>query len=429
MKKRVLIIIYTTIGRQLNARSLRALKISEYLSDKYEVTLAVDSILEETYVKNVNIIKNNLRSLIKEIINVDIIMSYEYKPLIMLLMKILNKVVITDFYGVPAIELLARYKYTNEGMCKSAACKIEGIIFKQQIKYSDYYLVHEENVKMFISGALCYSGRITPGLYKKDAEMNKMIKIVQFGIDRNKCLNIRRDIEEGNKKNIVWYGAFTAWNDFELLKEFAEDYIAKRKDTKLYFVGVEPDNRIRNIYEEFIYSIKGIPNIEFIERVEHNKRVNILKKMDLGIYLHRKELETDLSLRTRLFDIIEAGIPVISSEGGGFNKIIEKYGIGIVLKKNTIKELETAIDKYFNDDKTIEMYKSNIRYFMEKEFYSWNTVLKGLEINIEKVNVNISIFNIADIMVNILGYYYYSVIKTIYEKGVIGTIKTVVKKI
>lgn len=71
----------------------------------------------------------------------------------------------------------------------------------------------------------------------------------------------------------------------------------------------------------------------------------------IGLTLEDKSgLNTELSLPNKLFDYIQAGIPVIASDLPEIRKIVDHYEIGLILKERAPKELANLIQFLFNDN-------------------------------------------------------------------------------
>jgi hypothetical protein len=61
----------------------------------------------------------------------------------------------------------------------------------------------------------------------------------------------------------------------------------------------------------------GVANrlVFFNDWVAYEDRENFLLEADLGLNIHRDNLETRFSFRTRMMDYFWAGLPIITTEG------------------------------------------------------------------------------------------------------------------
>ncbi|MBN1116791.1 MAG: glycosyltransferase [Bacteroidales bacterium] len=142
------------------------------------------------------------------------------------------------------------------------------------------------------------------------------------------------DIDE---KVIIYQGAVNKGRGLELMLET----LKLLNGIKLWIVGsgdiiedLKTKARVLNVEEKVV----------FIGRVPLDKLWKYTSKGDLGF-----SLEEDLGLNYRyalpnkIFDFIQARIPVIVSDLPEMRSLVEKYQVGIVLKKRTPENLAESI--------------------------------------------------------------------------------------
>jgi glycosyltransferase involved in cell wall biosynthesis len=56
-----------------------------------------------------------------------------------------------------------------------------------------------------------------------------------------------------------------------------------------------------------------------------------------------RSLETDLSMRTRIYDYLWCGLPIVSSSAPGTDEILTRYGCGIVVGEDSPATFADAI--------------------------------------------------------------------------------------
>lgn len=66
--------------------------------------------------------------------------------------------------------------------------------------------------------------------------------------------------------------------------------------------------------------------------------------------LHRRTAEAEYSIRTRLFDAIAAGIPVVATAGGFAAELVEQEGLGIVVAPGDVPGVADALRRLLTDD-------------------------------------------------------------------------------
>ena len=66
---------------------------------------------------------------------------------------------------------------------------------------------------------------------------------------------------------------------------------------------------------------------------------------------HRPGLETDLSLRTRLVDLMWLGLPLVVTEGGTMARVVAESGAGLVVPSGDGGAVAAAVTKLLGDEK------------------------------------------------------------------------------
>jgi len=101
---------------------------------------------------------------------------------------------------------------------------------------------------------------------------------------------------------------------------------------------------------------------------------NFTKNADLGISLEENlGLNYRYALPNKLFDYIQAEIPVIVSDLPLFNKMLTRFKVGEILKKRDPKSLSSLIEYILSNN------ESYIKPLKEaSNFYNWNNEKKVL---------------------------------------------------
>ena len=128
-------------------------------------------------------------------------------------------------------------------------------------------------------------------------------------------------------------------------------------DAILWIAG---DGDITDQLKQQVVDLKLEAKIQFLGRLPFKELSRMTQKADLGI-----SLEEDLGLNYRfalpnkLFDYIQAGIPVLVSNLPEMRKIVEQYQIGVIAETHQRKELASAIKSaLFDEEKRNEWFKN-----------------------------------------------------------------------
>jgi hypothetical protein len=97
--------------------------------------------------------------------------------------------------------------------------------------------------------------------------------------------------------------------------------------------------------------------------------------------LHRSTAEAEFSIRTRLFDAIAAGIPIISTTGGFAAELVEREGLGVVVPPGNVDAVAGAIRRLLEDDEFHSACVLNLERVRPR--FAWSVVTRPL---VEKVS-------------------------------------------
>lgn len=127
--------------------------------------------------------------------------------------------------------------------------------------------------------------------------------------------------------------------------------------------------------------------VYFHKSVPHEKLCNYVAAADIGMMTHDKEIKNlNYCLPNKFFENIQALTPIICSNLFEIKKIINKYGIGIVVDSGTPDELAEAVSRLKCDYKMYLQLKHNLK--QAKEELCWEVekmkivgMVNSLEIN------------------------------------------------
>jgi hypothetical protein len=81
----------------------------------------------------------------------------------------------------------------------------------------------------------------------------------------------------------------------------------------------------------------------------YDRRFELAQVSTLALITHRPGLETDLSLRTRMVDLLWIGLPVVATAGGAMSRIVEDLGAGATVPAGDADALVGAVTSLLGD--------------------------------------------------------------------------------
>jgi glycosyltransferase involved in cell wall biosynthesis len=101
--------------------------------------------------------------------------------------------------------------------------------------------------------------------------------------------------------------------------------------------------------------------IIFTGKVPFEELISYTKIADVGVTLDKDtNLNYKYSLPNKLFDYIQADLPVIASDLIEVRKIIEKYNVGLILSSYDPEKMAQEINNYLNNNSLFSLTKKNV---------------------------------------------------------------------
>jgi glycosyltransferase involved in cell wall biosynthesis len=200
---------------------------------------------------------------------------------------------------------------------------------------------------------------------------------VPFGID----LDDSRACPKPQDNVVIWNGGVWEWLDPSCAVEAILRVNEGGIRAKLLFLGRARPNRDlidRRRDDRFSALLRrgGAHVSANDEWVPYRERLSWLRAAKIAIMLHRRTAEAEYSIRTRLFDAIAAGIPVIASAGGFAADLVEQEGLGIVVPPGDAAAVAYAIRRLLTDDEFHSACVKSLERIRAR--FSWEVVTRPL---------------------------------------------------
>jgi glycosyltransferase involved in cell wall biosynthesis len=158
-----------------------------------------------------------------------------------------------------------------------------------------------------------------------------------------------------SKYKIIYQGALNMGRGIELMI----DTMAEMDDTVLFVAG---DGDIRKRLERRVDELKLNGTIVFTGRLSPGELQRITPQCDLGLSLEEDlGLNYRLALPNKLFDYIQARIPVLCSDLPEMSAIVHRYRIGEVCISREPHQLANQLTGMLKDGDARKRWKSNLK--------------------------------------------------------------------
>jgi glycosyltransferase involved in cell wall biosynthesis len=230
--------------------------------------------------------------------------------------------------------------------------------WRRQMGRGDLFLCSSEEQRLYYLGWLSALGRVNPLSLDEDPQLQKLIVELPFGVPETEAPPAppRSDVLPGIDEDapVLYFGGIYDWYDPETVLDAMPALLERDPRTVLIFVDhPHPDltpqevaGRVRAVAER-----RGWlgSTVRFEPWRPYDRRFEVAQVADVAVVTHRPGLETDLSLRTRLVDLMWLGLPAVVSAGGGMAEVVGKTGAGAVVPAGDSEAVASAVTEFLDD--------------------------------------------------------------------------------
>jgi GT2 family glycosyltransferase/glycosyltransferase involved in cell wall biosynthesis len=364
---RLLIITHETIGPRMAGPGIRAWEMACALAGRFDVTLVAPGEPRRSHpeLRVVGYETDNpyYPSLDPYINNTDVVLATGSLFAKVPRLRDLSKPAIVDLYDPFELEKLAQSPTVEEQY--HVTIDVESIVhLRLEGAIGDFFICASERQRDFWLGALLAAGRVNTVTYAQDPTLRRLIDVVPFGIPpeppRKQC-NVLKGVRPGigsEDKVLLWNGGLWQWFDPLTLVDALVEVLRVRDDVRLFFAAGRHFN-LETVPEMPIYAqtVARCRELGLLDRhvffgdwIPYDERGEYLLEADLGVSIHRPNLESRFASRTRLLDCIWAGLPVLSTAGDPVSDMIAGRGLGQIVPSERPDRLAEAILSMLADD-------------------------------------------------------------------------------
>lgn len=213
------------------------------------------------------------------------------------------------------------------------------------LAHGDFFLCASEAQRQFYLGALVSTGRLDPTRYAADVTCRSLIDVVPFGVP---------PVVEGapsRERQRVLFGGIYDWYDPLLAIEAVGEARRRRLAALTLTFNRHPNAAItpQSKLAAAEKAASGNDFVDFSPWVPYDKRLSQYREHSVALLTFEPSLETDLAMRTRIFDYLWAGLPVITSSAPGTDGIIERYAAGLIVNRRSASAFAEALESLLLD--------------------------------------------------------------------------------
>jgi glycosyltransferase involved in cell wall biosynthesis len=200
----------------------------------------------------------------------------------------------------------------------------------QSLVRADLFLCASEAQRLFWLGMLLATGRLNPIVFEQDPHLDSLVRIAPFGVQAPRPA-VKRELEAP----AVLFGGIYDWYD----PIVAIDAIAIARQSipgiTLTFTrhpnpSITPQGKTAEAMQ-YVKSKGYGAFVHFEPWAPYGARAEFFERFAVALLTFRQSLETDLSMRTRIYDYLWCGLPIVTSSAPGTDEVLTRYGAGSVV--------------------------------------------------------------------------------------------------
>ena len=213
-------------------------------------------------------------------------------------------------------------------------------------------------------------------LYEKEYNIN--VQLLRNVPLLNKKTTEVENIKVAGKKIIIYQGAINVNRGIEQMVLS----MLHLENAILYIVGAgDISDKIKKLIETNHLSQK----VSMLGRIPLEKLYNYTLQADLGLSLEEdKGLNYRFSLPNKLFDYIQAEIPVLVANLPEMEKLVKQYQVGEIIENHTPEHIASKIKSMLANEPQIAIWKANCKNAAQE--LNWETETQFLKGFLNDVN-------------------------------------------
>jgi glycosyltransferase involved in cell wall biosynthesis len=259
-------------------------------------------------------------------------------------------------------------------------------LLRDQLWRGDFFFCASDRQRDFWLGMLAACGRVTPGRYAEDPDLNGLISIVPYGIPNEPARRSGGGIREtlgiaATDPLFVWNGGIWQWFDPDLLVLAIERLRHELPHVRALFMGVRRPGseltveakRLNALIDE--HELRG-SNVFVRDWTPYAQRADTYLDATAVVSLHHAHIETRFSFRTRLLDCIWSATPMICTRGDVLAPIVKEEDVGITVGAGDLDEIVDALRALATDPQRVSGMRDRLTGLASR--YQWEVAAAPL---------------------------------------------------
>ncbi|HKS21321.1 MAG TPA: glycosyltransferase [Thermoanaerobaculia bacterium] len=200
----------------------------------------------------------------------------------------------------------------------------------------DFFLCASEAQRHFYLGALLAVGRVNPLKFASDPTLASLIAIAPFGVPPPR--------DSTHDDAAVLFGGIYDWYDPILAIEavtLARESVPAM--TLTFTTHPNPELTPQGKTAVAMKHAKGLDFVRFAPWVGYAQRGAFYDRFAVALLTFPQSIETDLSMRTRVYDYLWGGLPIVTSSAPGTDELLARYNAGLIVDADSPQAFAHAL--------------------------------------------------------------------------------------
>ncbi|MDQ6802771.1 MAG: hypothetical protein M3041_18360 [Acidobacteriota bacterium] len=274
---------------------------------------------------------------------------------------------VVDLYDPFIVENLHYYESRGAEVFQHDHTTVQNSLLR-----GDFFLCASKSQRLFWLGMMLGAGRLNPLTFDSDPSLDSLIAIAPFGVPPPRQRSAAAEPR-------VLFGGIYDWYDPIL----AIDAVALARESlpsiSLTFnkhpnPSITPQGKTAEAME-YVKRKRYESFVKFEPWFEYERRGEFFDRFAIALLTFPQSLETELSMRTRVYDFLWGGLPIVSSPAPGTDELLGRYGCGVTVDSNLPRAFADAILQTFS--KQAALRNATQRFAAE---HQWSEALKALRV-------------------------------------------------
>jgi len=209
----------------------------------------------------------------------------------------------------------------------------------------DFFLCASKSQRLFWLGMMLAAGRVNPIAFDHDASLESLIAIAPFGVPPPRPRDVAAEPRVLFGGIYDWYDPILAIDAIALVRQSLSNI--SLTFNKHPNPSLTPQGRLAGAME-YVRKKRYEAFVRFEPWFEYDRRGEFFDQFAIALLTFPQSLETELSMRTRVYDFLWGGLPIVSSPAPGTDEILARYGCGMTVDSNSPRAFADALLQAFS---------------------------------------------------------------------------------